>query len=131
MTWPTFLPFEPFLARWRGWLAEYSYKPGWRFEVTEGGRLVVSAEVPDVDGRTNPDGEPLVLTIARWNNLNPGTHGRERICFELTLRDLIRQIEEHELKEWFRRDGRPVEEPHPQFPLPLPQSLRPGGLKQS
>jgi hypothetical protein len=111
MSYPTNLALEPFLPTWRGWLAEYLYKPGWQFEIRDSGRLVVSAAVPDVDGRKDADGKPLLLTLARWTELNPPIRGPWH--FEMILRDLIRQIEEHEFKEWFRRDGLPVDDPHP------------------
>jgi len=101
---------DPFLNENERTLSEllkhFTYRPGWRFEVHRG-ILQVSAEVIDAD---DPD-RIMAITFSQGIPSDVYKH------FDWTrwLFEQVRAIEFHELQEFFRIDGRPVYEPHPEL----------------
>lgn len=88
-------------------LTRISYRPGWAFEVREGRweghHIVVHAKVEDA---YHP-GEFVPLDIhsalPRMDSLGQ---------FENWLADRLARIEVHEMREWLRRDGTAIFDPH-------------------
>lgn len=88
-------------------LKRFTYRPHWRFEVNEG-FLTVTMLVVDAD---EPD-QNIVLTFTQTIPRYAFMHD-----FDWTrwLFEQVRNIEHHEMQEFFRIDGRPVYEPHPEL----------------
>jgi hypothetical protein len=87
-------------------LKHFTYRPRWHFE-TSLGMLRVTAEVVDAN---NPDRMiPLIFDqpIPR--------HPMRDFDWTRWLFEQIKNIEHHELQEFFRIDGKPVYEPHPEL----------------
>lgn len=102
-----------------------TYKPGWTFEVqrvpmwgpspsapvsTEA-QLVITAKVLAADG----SGE--IISVVDRYTLNPydvhdlqGLEARQYLL--LVVRERLDAAERHEMKEWFKYQGRHVEDPH-------------------
>lgn len=91
----------------RAILSRFTYRPGWQF-VVEDGYLKVYASLVDA---TNPK-ETIPLVFGRMIPRYDFTHG-----FEWTrwLFEQVREIEMHEVQEFFRIDGKCVYEPHPEL----------------
>lgn len=94
-------------------LSKLKYKPGWSFEMRAlPGELHVrvEAKVPDSDGSRD------LITLYAGNTLSLA---RVDLFDEFKLwtlvEALIRQIEDHEIREWLRIDGEPVIDPHPKY----------------
>lgn len=88
-------------------LDRLTYRPGWTFEVYdgrfEGQHLVIRAEV---DNSYQP-GQLVVLDI---HSMLPPM--RDVAALEDWLGWRLRRVESHEQREWFKRDGVPVADPH-------------------
>jgi hypothetical protein len=88
-------------------VGEYAYRPGWRLIVREdefeGAALWILA---DLDNSYRP-GETVEVRI---RSLIPPMVSRWE--FERWLAWRLRLVEIHESREWFRRDGKPVFDPH-------------------
>lgn len=88
-------------------LERLTYRPGWTFEVYEGRyegpHLVIRADVPNAY-------QPDQTTMLDIHSMLPPM--RDVGQFEEWLLWRLQRIEVHEACEWFRRDGRPVVDPH-------------------
>lgn len=106
-------------------VSDLSYKPGWWFHVPrpdEATRLVVSdgqnwygfnhiyvtAQVRDVTD-PNPQG---ILTVL-LSNVVAIPYGESEDVILHRLHSALVAMEHHEIDEWFRRDGKTVNDPHP------------------
>jgi hypothetical protein len=90
-------------------ISRYSYKPGWALTVGEHeGKpaLVVLAEVPDVLGRK----ERFILRGAK--TITPAVERMSDQALDGWVDALLEAMETHERREWLRRDGKPVNDPH-------------------
>lgn len=83
-------------------IARYSYKPGWRVDLC----LRVRATVPDSrnPGQTTPIESKVDLPegIGGWTDEALDGWLEKRLIF----------VETHEVREWLRRDGVLVNDPH-------------------
>lgn len=108
------LTFEQLSAE----LAQYTYRPGWTLTLwcDDFGRVLfyVVATVPDA---YSPE-KTTELRITAWvpPMQTPGQ-------FAVWLAWRLREIEFHEAMEFFRRDGKPVFDPHAE-PDPPPEAVR-------
>ncbi len=95
-----------------GHLKRLSYKPGWSFEVYqgkwEGAHIVINTEIDD---SYNP-GEMVVLDI---HSRLPRVAMQNTDTLEDWLAERLAVIEVHEMREFFKRDGKPVFNPHEEF----------------
>lgn len=95
------------LTELQGEIARYSYRPGWVLQVFadpwEGPCLYV---VADVLNGYHPD-QAVELRI---RSAIPPIPSREYFAVWLAWR--LGQIESHESREYFQRDGKPVFDPH-------------------
>lgn len=89
------------------WLTLITYRPGWSFEVYdgrwEGQHFVIRARVADA---TEPD-ETTTLDI---HSMLPPMDTIDQ--FERWLAWRLSRIEIHEMREFLRRDGKPIFDPH-------------------
>jgi hypothetical protein len=87
-------------------LRRLAYKPGWEFQVYdgrwEGQHLVIRTEVPD----TYSD-QTVVLDV---HSMLPPM--RDTRALEEWLAWRLGRLELHELREFLKRDGRPIFDPH-------------------
>jgi hypothetical protein len=88
-------------------LARITYKPGWRFLAYagewEGPHLVIQADLPDA---YNP-GQTVVVDI---HSMLPPFRDVAGLHAWLAWR--LGRIEIHEMREFFRVDGKPIFDPH-------------------
>lgn len=103
-------------------VSRISYKRGWKFNV-------VPRRYTNLAGDSTiwEHGKFTVTIVAPMDNLNwPGTKFdvglgvdvSEESEEELIVRQIllgVKRLEEHEVKEWFKLDGKNVEEPHPEL----------------
>lgn len=91
----------------RALLAEIEYMPGWTFEVDsgpwEGIQLIIRANLPD---SYNP-GERIQIGIRSYM---PPLLSIEQFDRWMVWR--LERIASHEVREFYRRDGKPVFDPH-------------------
>lgn len=87
-------------------LARLEYKPGWTFDVYdgawEGQHIVIRTEVPD----TYTDGT-VVLDV---HSMLPPLPSLD--YFERWLAWRLARLEVHEMREFLKRDGHPIFDPH-------------------
>lgn len=89
-------------------LTRFTYRSGWFFKV-EKGHLKVNVEVEDADR----PGEMIALTFSQHI---PGDYAfLKDFDWMRWLFEQVRIMEHHELQEFFRIDGKPVYEPHPEL----------------
>jgi hypothetical protein len=91
-------------------VSKISYKPGWAFEVYdgewEGQHFVITTVVPDAYNLTETvtlDVHSMLPPIPDKNYLNQWIMWR------------LARIEVHEMREFFRVDGKIVDDPHAEF----------------
>src|SRR4051812_32339565 len=100
---PRFLTHLQLTAR----ISSYTYKPGWQLSVYldpwEGSVLRV---VPDVPDAYHPS-QTIQLRIT--SRIPPMVSGPDFDHYVLWRLD---QIERHECREWLRRGGKPLYDPH-------------------
>jgi hypothetical protein len=114
------------LSRVRSLLERVTYKPGWKLSVersryisSDSLLLVVSAEFPDVD---RPDRRVTPFTfrkiIEEWclDRMNDGQ------VLEYCIIPTIREMEEHEFREWLKLDGFCLYDPHPERKFDEPRT---------
>ena len=91
----------------RAHLAKLTYKPGWAFEVYdgrwEGQHVVIRVDVPDT---FNP-GETVTLDVHSMLPPMRSTHQ-----FEEWIAWRLARLEVHEMREFLKRDGRVIFNPH-------------------
>lgn len=96
-------------------LARFTYKPGWRLQLVDAAEffreqrayhLIVSYKAQD--SRT-PDGPE---TLIRVNVSVPPYIDEEPDAFAHWLIEAVSEIERHEAREWLRRDGIMLFDPH-------------------
>jgi hypothetical protein len=91
----------------RAHLERLSYKDGWSFDVYEGRwegpHIVIRTEVQDALLR----GRRTVLDVHSF--LPPM---RDTLALEEWLADRLKRLEIHEMREFFKRDGRVIFDPH-------------------
>ena len=106
----------------QGWLRSITYRPGWEFDIIDGGtnltgsylsagpglHLIVKAQVPDSN---DPDGPSL--TIRHSLPLDPQALA-DREMFVRTVLQAVIAVETHEAMEYLRDAGRRVSSPHPE-----------------
>lgn len=101
-----------------GWLAEFTYKPGWRFTLleTSGGWEAEYLRVRCVSAETvcSVTGAPFnVNGWATWP-VRQFEYANPLDMFKLLMRDFLREVEFHEVDEWARLNGERFREPHQQ-----------------
>lgn len=88
-------------------LQHLTYRPGWTIHIYdgahEGQHLVITTQVED----TTKPGTTTTLDI---HSMLPPMRDTEQ--FETWLLWRLKRIEVHECREWFKRDGTPVSDPH-------------------
>jgi hypothetical protein len=93
-------------------LDELDYKPGWTFHAYagrwEGMHVAIGARMPD----SYHPGQMIDLQVECF--LSPNDHASPEALDTWLLYRLAR-IEVHETREFLRRDGRPVDDPHAEF----------------
>jgi hypothetical protein len=91
-------------------LARVSYKPGWSFEAYqgawEGHHIVINTQVPDAYG----PGRTVTLNV---HSMLPPLE--DTSALERWLMWRLARIEVHEMREFFRVDGKIVDDPHAEF----------------
>jgi hypothetical protein len=102
----------------RGWspfdaIREVQYKPGWHFHLKPNDHnyaftLIITCEVPDANA---PEGLRKVIPITMRREID--THHLNPDLFLVAITCAIRDMEMHEMDEWFRIQGHRVKEPHP------------------
>jgi hypothetical protein len=90
----------------RNLLHNFTYRPGWKFSV-EDGFLRIDAQVIDANKQTETC--PLISV----QQIPPQL--RQDFDWTRWLFNVILDLERHEVQEFFRIDGRPVYEPHPEI----------------
>lgn len=90
-------------------LQRFTYRSGWFFKV-EDGYLKVTVEVEDAER----PGEMITLTFTQTIPVQYAFM-REEFDWTRWLFEQVRTMEHHELQEFFRIDGKPVYEPHPEL----------------
>ena len=104
-------------------LEHLTYKPGYRFRfrarpLPQGDdvELYVEADVPDSEKPTHTVPAHLrtvkLLHRHRWSHHEVAMFDRDQFLW--TVRSFLVEMEVHEVDEWFRLDGAPVHEPHPE-----------------
>lgn len=90
-------------------LRNFTYRPGWVFSV-EDGYLKINARVIDAENQT----ETTPLNFEQQIPFNTALH---QVQFDWTnwLFNIVLKIERHEAQEFFRINGQPVYEPHPEI----------------
>lgn len=94
-------------------LARLTYKPGWAFGV-DFGRLFVVFDTFDATSKRlrRVQGEmvrPVPLRLVHQVN-----RGRTRGFYDWIAK-LLREREEHEVREWLKVDGKHMVDPHPEL----------------
>lgn len=94
-------------------LARWGYKPGWRLEIVSdpvapGWHRYALLVRYDADDSRSPGRK---IQIASRQQL-PGEHIRDSEEFARVLRQIVLDIEEHEMREWLHRDGQIFDDPH-------------------
>jgi hypothetical protein len=86
-------------------ITRYSYKPGWRIERLNQHALLLTAKVED---SYEPGRFIKVAHVQPFNEYLAETpEGLRR-----TIKHLLKTYEEHEFDEWFRYDGKLIDDPH-------------------
>jgi hypothetical protein len=111
---PVYLTYEQL----RSEIKRYTYRPGWELSVFldpfEGPCLYLVSEVANADDPS----EPVQLRIR--SNIPPMTSPQK---FAEWLQWRLMQVESHECREYLRRDGQALYDPHdPVEPRPDPSS---------
>ena len=93
------------------WLAEISYKPGWRFELRTAPEgfsavLFISAYVPD------PNVQQCMTTITHSFMIAHHQQLQDRETFLATVLAYTKMVEVHEAMEYFKASGVRVCNPH-------------------
>ena len=107
------IPFPPemdlreFERPLRNILSNFTYRPGWKFSVKDG-RLIIDAQVIDANNQTKTCPLTSVTQLPHFALMNKNFDW-VRWLFEILL-----ELERHEVKEFFRINGQPVYEPHPE-----------------
>lgn len=95
------------VAQMAGHLQRISYRPKWRFEVYEGrhegAHIAIHAVLPDAE---NPGETTLVRIDSCIPPLKTFADFEEWLLWRVSICEL------HECREWLRRDGRPISDPH-------------------
>lgn len=88
-------------------LAEVSYRPGWTFEVFDS-----SFESPRIRivGPVEDSYHPGTMLDLGINDFLPPLADEAALLSWLAWR--LGRIESHEMREWLKRDGKPVFNPH-------------------
>lgn len=107
---------------WEDFFKNFSYKPNWEFDYAhdidfDRKRVVITMRVPDSRAPL-PDVEQLRWGVRKTIPLVPITksvrldpwHGEEYA--KHLMRSHIREMEDHEIDEWFRYKGELVFDPH-------------------
>jgi hypothetical protein len=101
------------LVELRTHLARLTYRPGWALRIVdgtwEGPELHIAATVAD---SYHPDAD-VELDIRTFLPPQVDTE-----AFERWLGWRLGRIESHEMREWLKRDGRPIFDPHAQEATP-------------
>jgi hypothetical protein len=88
-------------------LRRITYRPGWRFDLYpgawEGPHLEVLADVPDADGMGELVTVSVVSAVPPMDTLDQ---------FERWLGWRLARIESHEMREFLKRDGVAIYDPH-------------------
>lgn len=99
----------------RSEIARFTYKPGWRFEALavpgplSGGGVQVRAFMTVED--THQPGRMIeVFNVMHLSDYELA--GRPAEWFAKRLANLIKDMEVHESREWLRRDGEILDNPH-------------------
>ncbi len=88
-------------------LTRFTYRPGWTFTAYEGAAEGVHIQIKaEVRNAYVPD-ESVVLDI---RSALPPMRSVGDLAEWLLWR--MRRVEDHEAREWFRFDGKPVSDPH-------------------
>lgn len=108
-TYSEYRPFDPELERpLRELLRRFAYRPGWTFAV-EDGALMVTATVIDAENQT------ATVPLSFRRQLPSVAHFAGDFDWAGWLFTQVLTMERHETEEFFRVDGRPVYEPHPEL----------------
>ncbi|ORA23392.1 hypothetical protein [Mycobacterium aquaticum] len=90
----------------RSELARITYKPGWEFTLYDtGGELQLAVVTPEVP--CSRGGPPI--RVGAPTTIPPT---RTRTEFHAFVRAAIDTVESHEIDEWLKVDGHPMNDPH-------------------
>lgn len=88
-------------------LDRLSFQPGWAVEVYEGRFEGPHVRIAAVVANSYAASEPVELDI---HSMLPPMPSLD--YFEVWLEWRLARVARHEVREWFKRDGRPVFDPH-------------------
>jgi hypothetical protein len=96
-------------------LSRYTYKPRWTLELVDdqnfmgwNGRLKITYVTPDA---RSPMGRPIEIR-AEFPLPDGVADTGDEVWFAMWLQGCLRQVEDHESREWLRRDGQIYDDPH-------------------
>lgn len=97
-----------------------SYKPGWSLYAGLDGMVqkpyvMATFDAPDARG-----GNKSVNVGSRSNPPDDVVKSRSESGFMIWLHQFLLNMEQHELQEWLRRDGKLWNDPHVRFRFPAP-----------
>jgi hypothetical protein len=112
------IPPAPPIAPADAWLAvelaRYTYKPGWSLQVEQSGTIqCIVVRYTALDSRAAQFARRDIALTVRLYVPPFIEHGDE---FAMWLLMALTSIEEHEAREWLRRDGEIYADPHGQAP---------------
>lgn len=94
-------------------LARLTYKPGWRFRI-EGRRLIVAFDTLDSTRKRRVGIVGVVIREIPRHLITQVRRGRAAGFYDY-VGDLIREREEHEVREWLKVNGHCLTDPHPRL----------------
>lgn len=106
--WLGIAPPSPDVVSWlQQQLDRFSYKQGWWWRVANTGHIHITMTAPN---RDDPTKTISVGGAFDASYLHPG----EEDLFAYLFASNLRRLEDHESREWFRRDGAIFDDPHAQ-----------------
>lgn len=114
--WPLESPFVTY-KRLEDIVRRITYKPNWTLRLRWDSShayyvtFYLLMEVPDL--RT---GKPLPLSFCETAAIDFFAEAHEDWIIRMWIYPFILRAEEHEMREWFKLDGKHVVDPHPELP---------------
>ena|SRR6266705_1406013 len=85
-------------------IAKYAYKPCWKISRSQGGALLLQAEVED----SRQHGS--FISVLHMQPFDMESQTPERVRY--AVKRLLKTYEEHEFDEWFSYNGKLIDDPH-------------------